>query len=181
MKEIIRPAVVLLVITAVAAALLGAVESITEGPIAIASVNAQNEALRTAMPDAASFTDVDAELTGTISLIKEALDANGEPIGYVIVANPSGFGGAVPTTVGFDMNGVITGVSIQTPSETPGLGARATEPEFMDQFTGMTGTLAVTKDGGQVQAITAATITSRAVVSGTNEAYTWFTENGGAN
>ncbi len=181
MKEIVRPAVILLIITAVAAALLGAVESITAEPIALANEKTQNEAMQAALPAAATFEDVDAELTGTISLIKEGLDESGATVGYVIVTNPGGFGGSVPTTVGIGMDGVITGISVTTPSETPGLGAKAAEPEFQAQFAGMSGTLAVSKDGGQVQAITAATITSRAVVTGVNEATTWFAENGGAN
>ena len=99
MKEIVRPAVILLIITAVAAALLGAVESITAEPIALANEKTQNEAMQAALPAAATFEDVDAELTGTISLIKEGLDESGATVGYVIVTNPGGFGGSVPTTV----------------------------------------------------------------------------------
>ena len=189
MQEIVRPAVILLIITAVAAALLGAVESITAEPIALANEKTQNEAMQAALPAASSFEDVydastaaeENKLDGTISLIKEGLDESGATVGYVIVTNPGGFGGSVPTTVGIGMDGVITGISVTTPSETPGLGAKAAEPEFQAQFAGMSGTLAVSKDGGQVQAITAATITSRAVVTGVNEATTWFAENGGAN
>ena len=183
MKEIVRPAVILLIITAVAAALLGAVESITAEPIALANEKTQNEAMQAALPAASSFEDVydastaaeENKLDGTISLIKEGLDESGATVGYVIVTNPGGFGGSVPTTVGIGMD------SVTTPPETPGLGAKAAEPEFQAQFAGMSGTLAVSKDGGQVQAITAATITSRAVVTGVNEATTWFAENGGAN
>ena len=82
--------------------------------------------------------------------------------------------------VGVDTEGTVTGVRILSHSDTPGLGALATSPDFYEQFTGMSGTLAVNKDGGQVQAITSATITSRAVTVGVNDAISWVTENGGA-
>lgn len=181
MKDIARPALILLIITAVAAALLGVVESVTEEPIRIATENTQNAAMKASLPDAETFEPVEADFTGTtITTVSVGKDASGNEVGYVITANPSGFGGAVPTTVGIGSDGVITGIKVTTPSETPGLGARATEPEFQDQFKGMSGELKVNKDGGQVQAITSATITSRAVTSGVNEALTWFEANGGA-
>ncbi|HCT64040.1 MAG TPA: hypothetical protein DIC60_02000 [Lachnospiraceae bacterium] len=181
MKDIAKPAIILLAITAVAAALLGVVESVTKEPIRIATENTQNAAMKASLPDAETFEPVEADLDGTtISSVNLGKDASGNEVGYVITANPSGFGGAVPTTVGIGSDGIITGIQVTTPSETPGLGAKATEPAFQDQFKGMSGELKVNKDGGQVQAITSATITSRAVTSGVNEALTWFEANGGA-
>ena len=75
----------------------------------------------------------------------------------------------------------ITGIQVTTPSETPGLGALAANEEFLGQFKDKSGELAVNKDGGEIQAITSATITSRAVVSGVNEARAWLEANGGVN
>lgn len=181
MKEIARPALILLAITAVAAALLGVVQSVTAEPIRQAEIKTQNEAMQVALPEATSFEAVDTELEGSISAINVGKNDSGEVVGYVITTNPSGFGGAVPTTVGIDANGVITGISVTTPSETPGLGALATSPDFTHQFKGLSGEVKVNKDGGVVQAITSATITSRAVSSGVTEATTWFAANGGAN
>ena len=84
--------------------------------------------------------------------------------------------------VGVDLEGTVTGISILSLSESPGLGANAKEAWFQDQFVGMTAPVAVEKDGGQVQAITSSTITSRAVSNGVNAAINWAAENaGGAN
>ncbi len=65
-------------------------------------------------------------------------------------------------------------------SETAGLGAKATDPSFYEQFTGKSGSVSVTKDGGEIVPITSATITSRAVCVGAQEALDWVAANGGA-
>ncbi len=182
MKEITKPAIILLIITAIAAALLGVIQSITAGPIATKAAETEAAAMLQVYPDATEFAAVEgAEFTGTITAVSEAKDASGNTIGYVITVNPSGFGGAVSTMVGATADGTVTGITILSLSETPGLGAKATEPAFTDQFKGLSGTLAVDKDGGQIKAITSSTITSRAVTDGVNEALTWVAENGGAN
>jgi len=74
--------------------------------------------------------------------------------------------------VGFDMNKTVTGVSVLSHSETPGLGANAANSGFLGQFIGTAdaGNLAVAKDGGSVDAVTAATISSRAVTNAVNSA-----------
>ncbi len=175
-KEVIRPAVVLLIIAGVAAAALGAVQSITAEPIKAQEDKTKAASMQAVMPDAASFEQIeDAELTGSLTAIYKA--DNG---GFVITAAPGGFSGAVDTMVGIGEDGVITGVRVTKHSETPGLGAKSTDPSFYEQFTGMSGSLAVTKDGGEVVPITSATITSRAVTSGANDALEWFAANGGA-
>ena len=68
------------------------------------------------------------------------------------------------------MEGKVTGIAIISHSETSGLGANASKPAFKDQFAGLSGTIAVTKDGGTIDSITGATITSRAVCNGVNSA-----------
>ena len=72
--------------------------------------------------------------------------------------------------VGVDTSGTVTGVSIVSHEETSGLGANATREEFRSQFVGATGSVAVTKDGGTIDALTGATVTSRAVSNGVNAA-----------
>jgi len=67
-------------------------------------------------------------------------------------------------------DGTVSGVSIIKMSETSGLGANASKESFRAQFVGQSGTLAVSKDGGSIDALTGATITSRAVTSGVNSA-----------
>ena len=175
-KAIIRPAIVLLLIAGVAAALLGAVSEITKEPIAIQEQKTLSDGMMAVMPEASSFEQMDVELTGTITAVYAA--DNG---GYVITTAPGGFGGAVNTMVGVGADGVITGLRVTGHSETPGLGALATDPSFYEQFTGAAGSVTVTKDGGTIVPITSATITSRAVCSGAQEALDWVAANGGAN
>lgn len=175
-KEVIKPAVVLLVISSVAAALLGVVNQVTAEPIALQEKKVLDESMQAVMPDAQSFTLVEGtELTGTVTAVYMA--DNG---GCVITTAPGGFGGAVNTMIGIDAEGVITGLRVTKHSETPGLGANATQPSFYEQFSGKSGTIAVTKDGGEIVPITSSTITSRAVAAGANEALEWFAANGGA-
>ena len=175
-KAIMKPAIVLLVIAGVAAALLGAVSEVTKAPIAAQEQKTLNESMTAVMPDASAFEQMDVELTGTVTAVYAA--DNG---GYVITTAPGGFGGAVNTMVGVGADGVITGLRVTGHSETPGLGALSTEPAFYEQFAGVSGTVSVTKDGGQIVPITSSTITSRAVCAGAQEALDWFAANGGAN
>ena len=91
-------------------------------------------------------------------------------IGYVATASSKGYGGDVDVMIGYDLNGKMTGVTILDNSETAGLGANCTKEEWLSQFVGMSGKLSVKKDGGDVDALTSATITSRAVCSAINKA-----------
>ena len=183
MKEIVRPAAVLLIITAVAAALLGFVSETTKVAIEEQTAKTQAEAMQAVLPDADEFKkDEAAELSGTIVSVNVGYQG-GEICGYVINVQPSGFGGPIDTMVGISSDGSIMGMKVLSHSETPGLGARATEEgegSFKSQFEGFSGNLAVTKDGGDIVPITSATITSRAVTSGVKEAVDWVAENGGA-
>ena len=83
--------------------------------------------------------------------------------------SPVGFGGPIVIKVGFDANGVICNTKVLSQAETPGLGAKCVEPAFSEQFKGLNPAqtkLAVKKDGGDIDAITASTITSRAYADG---------------
>lgn len=88
-----------------------------------------------------------------------------EGAGYAIISDVIGFSGKLSVMVGIDLNGVVHNTAVLAQSETPGLGAKCTEDAFASQFRGWdpaVKTLAVKKDGGDVDAITASTITSRA-------------------
>ena len=176
-KEIMRPAIVLLVIAGVAAALLGMVSEVTKEPIALQEQMTLNASMTAVMPDASAFEQMEVDTEGTIVTAVYEAD-NG---GLVITTAPGGFGGAVNTMIGIGADGVVTGVRVTGHSETPGLGAKATEPAFYEQFNGVSGTVAVTKDGGDIVPITSSTITSRAVCSGVQAALDWAAANGGAN
>lgn len=187
MKQIMRPMVILGVICIVCAGLLGIVESITREPIAVQEEATATAGMQKVFADAASFEAVEIE-EGlavndiAISSVSAAIDASGKTIGYVVEVLPSGFGGTVDTMVGVDLEGKVTGISILSLSESPGLGARAKEDWFQEQFVGQTSPVKVTKDGGSIESITSATITSRAVSNGVTAACDWAADNaGGAN
>lgn len=174
-KAVVKPAIVLLVIAGVAAGLLGVVSEVTAAPIAAQNEKTLNESMTAVMPEASTFEQLEVESEGTITAVYK-----GDNGGFVITTAPGGFGGAVNTMVGIGADGVITGLRVTGHSETPGLGAKSTEPAFYEQFTGKSGTVAVTKDGGEIVPITSSTITSRAVCAGAQEALDWFAANGGA-
>lgn len=187
MKQIMRPMIILGIICIVCAGLLGVVESITREPIAVQEDATATAGMKKVFSDAASFEEVDIEEGLAvddigISSVSEALDASGETLGYVVEVLPSGFGGTVDTMVGVDLEGKVTGISILSLSESPGLGARAKEDWFQEQFVGQTAPVKVTKDGGSIESITSATITSRAVSKGVTAACDWAADYaGGAN
>ena len=100
-------------------------------------------------------------------------------MGYVVtVTDSEGYGGNIQITVGITSDGTVNGISILSISETAGLGMRATEPEFYGQYEGKrTEKFAVSKDGGDgepIDALSGATITSRAVTGAVNTALAYF-------
>ena len=102
----------------------------------------------------------------TVEAVYQAGDA-----GYVVqVSPPTSFSGNLTIMVGVDSSYACTGISVTSTGETSGLGSNASRPSFADQFIGKTGTVAVTKDGGDINAITGATITSRGVCEAVNSA-----------
>ncbi len=164
-----RLVIVLFVVTAIVALLLGFVDYITRDQIA-ANVKAKTDAAMSSVLAADNYTAVDSytDETGLVTSVYSASDASGNVIGYVSEVSPSGFGGAINMVVGVDTNGVVTGISIVKMTETSGLGANASNTSFREQYVGKTGTLAVDKDGGEIVALTGATVTSRAVTDGVN-------------
>ena len=156
--------VTLFLISAICAVLLGLVNNITAGPIAAANEAATNAAMQAVLP-ADSYELV--EYTGGNALVTAVYKAG--DAGYVVQVAPSGFGGNLDVMVGVGADGTCTGVSIISHAETSGLGANATKEDFRAQFVGKAN-VAVTKDGGDIAALTGATITSRAVCDGVNAA-----------
>jgi electron transport complex protein RnfG len=111
----------------------------------------------------------------------QALDASGEPVGIVFRVFPRGYAGPIPIMVGLDLAAAITGVRIASAaegmSETPGLGAKITERSFTEQFIGQSvDAIRLKRDGGEIDAITAATISSRAVCSGIKQGIEKYSE-----
>lgn len=164
---IARLAITLLLITACVAAALAGVNAVTEGRIAAIKEANTQAAIEAVLPGGGS--EVAADLSGNVKAVYAS------ETGYAVQVTPSGFGGAIDMMVGVAKDGSVLGISVISHTETAGLGAVAAADTsagqaFRGQFAGMSGTLAVSKDGGQVEALTGATITSRAVTSGVNEA-----------
>ena len=165
---VLRLALTLLAITAVVAAALAGVNSITAP--AIAELNAQKtqEAIELVLPGGGE-EKADFPATALVSKVY-AGDA-----GYAVEVTPGGFDNTITMMVGVDTEGKVLGISIIKHTETAGLGAVAAAgtpagENFRGQFVGASGSVSVTKDGGTLDAITGATITSRAVCAGVNAA-----------
>ncbi len=168
--EILRVGVMLFAITAVAAAILAAVNNITAPVIAENDRIAEEKALIAVLPDAVGFEKVEFEpeedsiVTGIFS---------GGDAGAVVKVSPNGYGGEISMVVGVDNEYRVTGIEIISQGETAGLGSNCTKDEFKEQFKGKTENIEVVKNGAkdnQVDAISSATITTRAVTKGVNEA-----------
>ncbi len=188
-----KDALVLFAITLVSGLCLGFVYDITKGPIEQATIDKNNRTYQEVLSVASSFTEVEGsvekiaelaasgELAGfggvAIESVLEGTDASGAVVGYVInsLSNDS-YGGAVKISVGFDADGAITGVGIREINDTPGLGLKAKEPKFKDQYIGKNvDALVVTKLGAsaenEIDAISGATVTSSAVTNAVNTAF----------
>ena len=160
--------VVLTAISLITALLLGLVNVITAPQIEINTEKKTAEAMQAVLP-ADSYEDVTSSYTGgdaTIQSISKAGDA-----GYVVQVKPStSFSGTFSVMVGVGSDGTCTGISIVETGETSGLGSNASKPDWQAQFVGKSGNVSVTKDGGEINALTGATITSRAVSDGVTAA-----------
>ena len=156
------------------------------------------EAYKTVFPKASDFKEVDGfseeaaskiiaanenpiegHDSDVISSAVEAVDASGEALGYIFnITTSKGYGGDIQLTVGIQSDGTVTGVSFLSLSETAGLGMKAKEPSFYEQYVGKNPTkFAVSKDGGdgeQIDALSGATITSRAVTGAVNAALGYY-------
>ncbi len=183
-STLINMVVALLVITAVSGGVLGLVYGMTKDAIAEVDQKKNEAAIKAVLPlenvtykaDTLKYNYEGVDLTFPCNL---AYDANGNFQGAAVKTNEGGFGGKIDMMVGFLADGTIKGTSVLSHSETPGLGANMTG-KFKDQFVDKNPAsykLTVTKDGGDVDAITAATITSRAFSKAVDKAYKAFEAN----
>ena len=177
-----KDALILFAITLVSGLCLGVVYDVTKAPIEAATIAANNATYKQVLPEAESFDDVKgstekiAETADEIAnlgfggvaieSVLEAKDASGEVVGHVInsLSNDS-YGGAVK----------LTGVGIRETSDTPGLGLKAKDDDYRNQYVGKNcESLSVTKSGSasdtEINAISGATITSNATTNAVNAA-----------
>ena len=184
-STLINMVVALLVIAAVSGGVLGLVYGMTKDTIAKVDQKKNEAAIQAVLPlegeisykaDTLKYNYEGVDLTFPCNL---AYDANGTFKGAAVKTSEGGFGGKIDMMVGFAADGTIKGTSVLSHAETPGLGANMTG-KFKDQFVDKNPAsykLTVTKDGGDVDAITAATITSRAFSKAVDKAYQAFMAN----
>ena len=161
----------LLAICLVCSALLAGVYALTAEPIAAAAAAKNEAAIKEVLPEAAVKVEEErtVDMDGQTYTYNLAYDEAGNTVGCAINVSALGFGGPIAIKVGFDAEGIICNTKVLSQAETPGLGAKCTEPSFTEQFKGFNPDekkLSVKKDGGDVDAITASTITSRAYANG---------------
>ena len=169
MMHIIRLTVTLLVICAVVAAVLAGVNMITKDKIAAIQVQKTEKAIQEVLTDAQNVQQLTLE--GDTGIVQAVYAAEGS---YAVQVAPGGFDGEVTMMVGIS-EGKVTGISVISHTETPGLGAVAAAQNakgdaFRGQFVGQEGTLVI---GEQIDAMSGATITSNAVVTGVNAALSY--------
>ena len=170
-KFFLRLTITLLLITAVVAALLALVNDITEPRIREQAEEKTQQAIEAVLPGGGEKL-AEGEFTNVDGIIANVYKGEN---GYAVEVAPGGFDGAITMMVGIDNEGKILGISVISQTETAGLGAicaatNAKGVAFRDQYIGLSGSVAVDKDGGEINAISGATITSRAVCTGVNAA-----------
>jgi electron transport complex protein RnfG len=191
MRDIVKLGLVLLLITTVAATVLAYSNEVTKDMIAKVEAKANDEARKEILPQADSFKAISEEKMNIIKGENERiLDiyagySNDTLIGYTIKTKniEPGYGGDIEIMVGISLDGKVTGIKVVNHKETPGLGAIAATKEYQKQYENkdVSKELIVVKsepvNDNEIQAITGATITSKAVTSGVNNAIEIFNTN----
>ena len=169
----------LLVITTVSAASLGFMYELTKEPKAAAERLKQNFAIKAVLPEfdnnpSAEAYEIESFDYGEQLICYPAMK-NGELAGFAVKTwTMNGFSGLIRLMVGFDNRGNIINTSILEHQETPGLGTKMADAEFKNQYVGKnpgTNNISVKKDGGEIDAITAATISARAFSDAIDRAF----------
>jgi len=181
-SSLLNMVLVLTGVAVVMGGLLALVNHITEGPIADVNKQKLEMGIKNVMCvnelTASEPIEVKQNIDGkeAVFTIYEVKDAQGQDLGAAVESTTMGFGGDLKVLVGFNPEGKILGYTLLQHTETPGLGAKADQWFQKGQKGDIIGKdpkepLVVSKDGGQVDAITASTITSRAFLKAVNQAY----------
>ena len=162
-SNLVNMVLCLTLVCLVCGGLLGGVNAITEDIIAETAHKNLVASIAAVLPQGGELSESMASDAAGIGEYY-VLSQDGAPVAYAVKTTTNGFGGALTLMVGVLPDGTVYNTSVLEHSETPGLGAKCTEEEsfFRTQFKGFRGRLAVKKDGGDLDAITASTITSRA-------------------
>lgn len=178
-KNILKDTLRLVSITLIAGVLLSFVYQLTKDTIQKAKDEELQQSYREAFSMASSFENAGSEASASLdggNVLNSALyakDENGSVLGCVLsITSPNGYGGDIVMTMGIDKDGTITGVKVTSMSETSGLGANCQNDAWISQYSGISGEVEFTKSGktkpNEIDAISGATITTRAVTSAVN-------------
>ncbi len=175
-KEILVPALVLFLIGLLCTALLAGTNLLTKEKIAATEKKNADEAKAASFAAAASFED--AETDGAVYY--KALGSDGTLLGYVFDVTVKSYGGDLKCMVGISTEGRVVGTQITVIDDTPGLGMKAkTDPNFLAQYIDKEAGVTVKKGdaaGNEINAITGATITSKAVTQAVNDAFDLYSK-----
>jgi len=181
MKYILKPALALFITAVFVISMLSVVHSLTLEPIEKQKQKTRESAMKEVLPQASVYREIPAEITGSIVAVYEGLNNNAHT-GYVVQLSPQGYGGNVDLLVGISSSEQkISGIRILRHSETPGLGALAVKEDFYLQYNGKDlvplGVARINPGEHEINALTGATITSRAITGAVNEAINWHNRN----
>ena len=178
MKHVIKPALALFTIAAVATTLLILVQNLTSEPIENQRRRTQENGMMAVLPETSQFNKISLQESGNIHSVYEGV-SGGETIGYVVELSPSGYSGPINILVGIStLKNEISGMRVIRHSETPGLGALIVREDFFRRFDNrrLVPLRVVTATPGEndIEALSGATISTRAITNAVNEAIEWF-------
>ena len=166
MKYYLKLGAVLFLIAAVASGILAFVNNFTKPIIEENRRRAEDEARREVLPEATEFVPVETDYPFYVGINEER-----NMVGYTFLAEEMGYSGIIQTMVGVNPEMRINSIKVINQSETPGLGANCTRPDFTNQFCNLfLEELILDKDSGMIVTITGATITTRALTSSLQKA-----------
>ena len=181
MNYVLKPALTLFITAVLVVAGLSYVYNLTLDPIERQKRKTQEAAMKEVFPGASQYKEMQTEKTGSIVSVYEALS---DKIlkGYVVQLSPKGYSGNIDLIVGISLSeNKITGMRVMRHTETPGLGALAVKEDFYRRYNNLElAPLSVVRTNpgrNEIQAITSATITTRAITGAVNEAIEWCLAN----
>lgn len=172
-KEVIKPTLVLIIISVIVSGMLALTYNATGvGELGKGISQAELDTyIKEVLPQGSKLlaTEIKVEDPAILGIYKDESQK-----GIAIHLTTKGYGGQLKLLVGLDMDGKFTGAKVLESAETPGLGTKIENPEFIAKYVGTSKSVALTKDGGTVDGIAGATISSRAFTTGANKAFEIF-------
>jgi electron transport complex protein RnfG len=177
-KTILTITIKLLIISAVTALMLASVNSLTYSRISANAAAEKAGAIKEIFPNADENEQLRKDVEGVDNIW--LVFSSGDLLGYAASVKPNGFGGQMDVMIGVNSDGTLAGIKIISHSETPGIGNRINDQGYLSQYVGRQGQLSIGDNNG-IDAITGATISSKALLDGVNKALkaysSIFTEN----